>query len=98
MIDLRKRFALDTGERDRNSRIVVVEVDNRIVGMIVDGVSEVLQINRNDIEAAPPLGARVKTEFIEGMGKVGDRLMILLDIDKILSSEEKVSLDDMANS
>jgi purine-binding chemotaxis protein CheW len=97
VLDLRKRFALAQGERDRNSRIVVVEVDNRTVGMIVDGVSEVLQINRGDIEPPPPLGARVKTEFIEGMGKVGDRLMILLDIDRILSTEEKVALDDINN-
>jgi purine-binding chemotaxis protein CheW len=97
VLDLRKRFALAQGARDRNSRIVVVEVDNRTVGMIVDGVSEVLQINRGDIEPPPPLGARVKTEFIEGMGKVGDRLMILLDIDRILSTEEKVALDDINN-
>jgi len=96
VIDLRKRFGLPSAEKDRNSRIVVVEVDNRTVGMTVDGVSEVLQINQSDIEPPPPLGARVRTDFIEGMGKVGDRLMILLDIDRILSAEEKGALDEIA--
>jgi purine-binding chemotaxis protein CheW len=98
VIDLRKRFSLPQAERDRNTRIVVVEVDNRTVGIIVDGVREVLQINSADIEPAPPLGSRVRTDFIEGMGKVGDRLMILLEIDKILSAEEKTALEEVAST
>lgn len=97
VIDLRKRFNLPQVERDKNTRIVVVEVEERTVGIIVDGVREVLQVNRKDIEPAPPLGSRVKAEFIEGMAKVDDRLMILLQIDKILSSEEMVALDEATN-
>lgn len=98
VIDLRKRFHLEEQEeRDRNSRIVVVEVGGKIVGMIVDGVSEVLQVSQKDIEPPPPLGSRVRTDFIEGMAKVGERLMILLDIDKILTSEEKAALDEVTS-
>lgn len=93
VIDLRRRFALPEAERDRNTRIVVVEVEGRTVGVIVDGVSEVLQISKADIEPPPPLGTRVRTDFIEGMGKVGDRLVILLEIDKMLTSEEKATLE-----
>jgi len=98
VIGLRKRFALPEAERDRNTRIVVVEVDSRTVGVIVDGVSEVLQINRDDIEPPPPLGTRVRTDFIEGMGKVGERLVILLEIDKLLTSEEKATLEEVPSS
>jgi len=96
VIDLRKRFNLPgQQERDRNARIVVVEVDGKTVGMIVDGVSEVLQVSQKDIEPPPPLGAKVRVDFIEGMAKVGERLMILLEIDKILSTEEKAALDEI---
>jgi purine-binding chemotaxis protein CheW len=98
VVDLRKRFGLESGEPDRNTRIVVVEVDGRIVGMIVDAVREVIQVGENEKEPAPPLGAKVKTEFIEGMGKVGERLMILLDIDKILASEEKALIDEAVST
>ena len=98
VIDLRKRFNLESVEKDRHSRIVVVEVDNQTVGMVVDGVSEVLQISQSEIEPAPPLGARVNSEFIKGMGKVGERLMILLDIDRILSAEEKGAIEEIGNS
>lgn len=96
VVDLRKRFNLEPSEHSRTTRIVVVEVSGRIVGMIVDGVSEVLHIDESEIEPTPPLCSTVNSEFIRGMGKVGERLMILLDIDRILTMEEKNAVAEIA--
>lgn len=95
VVDLRKRFGLESADRDRSTRIVVVEVSGRTIGMIVDGVSEVIHIQASEIEPTPPLCSRVNAEFIHGMGKVDERLMILLDIDRILTGEEKAAVTDL---
>ena len=95
VVDLRKRFGLTEHERDRSTRIVVVEVSGRTIGMIVDGVSEVIHIEASEIEPTPPLCSKVDAEFIHGMGKVDDRLMILLDIDRILTSDEQAVVSEL---
>jgi len=88
IIDLRKRFGLSCAEKTIDSRIVVVSVRERIVGIIVDGVSEVLRLSEEQIEPPPPAVSTAGREYIKGVGKLEKRLLILLDIDKILSSEE----------
>ncbi len=93
VMDLRTRFSLPKGERDRSTRIIVVDVFNKVMGMIVDAVSEVLQIEEEQIAPPPPMGASIDSEYIRGMAKIDDRLMILLDVDKILSTEELASLE-----
>ena len=90
VINLRKKFGLPDQEIDRSTRIMVVDLGDRVVGMVVDAVSEVLLIGESEISPPPPMGTQVKADFISGMGKVGDHLMILLDLDKILSAEEKI--------
>ncbi|MBD3267388.1 chemotaxis protein CheW [bacterium] len=88
VVNLRKKFALEERELDNSTRIIVVEVQGRVVGMVVDEVSEVMQIDSDDIAPPPPLGTTVQADFISGMGKIDDKLIILLDIDRILTEEE----------
>jgi purine-binding chemotaxis protein CheW len=90
VIDLRLKFGLEPAEYTEQTCIVVVDVGS-LVGVIVDTVQEVLDIDASQIDPPPPLGASVDTSFVLGMGKVKDDVKILLDIDKVLAS------DDIAN-
>ena len=85
VISMRTRFNLPPVERDSRTRIVVMEFDQKIVGFLVDGVSEVLRIPASTVEAAPPVVCGVGSEYIRGVGKLDDRLLILLDLDTLLS-------------
>ncbi len=95
VIDLRKRFGLDSKGHDKNTRIVVVEINKMIVGFIVDSVSEVLRIPADTVEPSPPVVAGLDSEYISGVGKLEDRLLILLDLDRLLSREEKKVLSQV---
>jgi len=88
IVDLRKRFNLLITEKTNESRIVVVSVLDRVMGIIVDGVSEVLRLSDDQIEPPPQVISNIGREYIKGIGKLDKRLLILLEIDKILSSEE----------
>ncbi|MCE1254274.1 MAG: chemotaxis protein CheW [Anaerolineae bacterium] len=92
VIDLRKRFGMPKDEGTKDTRIVVTNVDNVKVGMIVDSVSEVLTIPENVVEATPPMISSIDTAFITGIAKLDNRLIILLDLSKVLSSKEQNSL------
>jgi len=89
VIDLRKRFGLEVAEKTQASRIIVVEMDEVTVGMIVDSVSEVLRLPKENIEPTPPMVSGVDSAYLRGVGKWNDRLIILLDINKVLYKEEK---------
>ncbi|MEZ7890863.1 MAG: chemotaxis protein CheW [Candidatus Wallbacteria bacterium] len=93
IIDLRKRFGLEIIEKTAETRIVVVSVRERVMGIIVDGVSEVLRLSDDQIEPPPPVVSNIGREYIKGVGKLEKRLLILLDIDKILSSQEHSIID-----
>lgn len=88
IIDLRRRFGFASKEHDKHTRIIVIEINNMIVGFVVDSVSEVLRIPAATVEPPPPVVAGVESEYISGVGKLEDRLLILLDLDKLLSSED----------
>lgn len=92
VIDLRKRFGLTTLEHTADTRIVNVFMGKSKIGMIVDGVSEVLRIPEEAIESTPPMISTVNTSFIRGIAKLDNRLVTLLDLDKILSAEEQAVL------
>lgn len=83
VIDLRKRFSLERAQQSEQSRIVVVEVHGRVLGFIVDRVSEVLRISSKIVEPAPQMVCSVDSDFIAGVGKLQDRLLILLDLAKL---------------
>ena len=88
IIDLRRRFGLAPKAHDKNTRIIVIEINNIIVGFVVDAVSEVLRIPASTVEPPPPVVAGVDSDYISGVGKLQDRLLIMLDLDKLLSSED----------
>lgn len=94
VIDLRTKFGLQRAEYNDQTCIIVVDV-GMMMGIIVDTVREVHDIPSNDIEPPPHLGGSVDTSFILGMGKVKDEVKILLDIDKVLTSEELVQLEQV---
>ena len=87
VINLRRKFGLGTKEADAQSRIMVVDV-GITVGLIVDSVSEVLRLSSDTVEPPPPMTGGIGSEFIRGVGKLQDRLLILLDIDKLLGHDE----------
>jgi purine-binding chemotaxis protein CheW len=98
VIDLRKRFNLPSSANPKDSRIVVVDMRGTKIGMVVDSVSEVQRIPEESIEPPPPMVATVDAAFIKGIAKLADRLIILLDVSKVLSSEEKNDLQRIPTS
>jgi len=88
VIDLRLKFGMPPIEYNRETCIIVVNVKDLLLGIVVDTVAEVLAISKDDIDPAPTFGGSIKTEFILGIGKIKDKVKILLDIDKVLSIEE----------
>jgi purine-binding chemotaxis protein CheW len=95
VIDLRKRFGLEVQETTRKTRIVVVEMDSMAVGLIVDAVTEVIRIPEDAIEPLSPIVTTVDSTFITGVAKVDERLIILLDLNKVLSTEDKADIKTM---
>lgn len=85
VVDLRRRFGLPPTEATKDTRIVVVEIAGATVGIIVDGVSEVLRIEPEAIEPPSPIVTTLDSAFIRGIAKVNNRLIILLDLTKILA-------------
>lgn len=95
VLDLRRRFGLPSVEENRSMRIVVIEIEGNTLGMIVDGVSEVLRINSEIVEATPPAISNVDSDYLEGVAKLEDRLIILLNLDKVLTHHEKQALEEL---
>ncbi len=92
VIDLRSRFGLDSHAYDKDTRIMVIDINNMIVGFVVDAVSEVLRIMADTVEPPPPVVAGIESDYISGVGKLKDRLLILLDLDRLLSGTERNEL------
>ncbi len=90
IIDLRKRFELDANESRHTAKILIVELGKNQVGMIVDNVSEVMRFYTDEIEKAPPMfSSNISSQYVQGVAKLNDKLIILLDIEKLLSFEEQ---------
>jgi len=100
VVDLRLRFGMDSMDYTERTCIIVVEIkganDSVQIGIVVDSVSEVLNIRCEDIEDTPAFGAKLNTDFISGMAKTEDNVKILLDIDRVLSTQELESLERAA--
>ncbi len=95
IIDLRSRFGLSSKPEDKDTRIIVIEINNIIVGFVVDAVSEVLRIPAGTVEPPPPVVAGVDSDYISGVGKLKERLLIMLDLDRLLSTEDMDMLNAM---
>jgi len=98
VIDLAVKFGLAASKTSKFSCIVITEVsyngDKLTMGVMADSVSQVLDFFDGDIEATPPFGTRVRLEFLLGMGKIGKKFCLILDIDKVLSADEIVAVTD----
>jgi purine-binding chemotaxis protein CheW len=95
VIDLRKRFGIAKRERDNETRIIVVELIDKVVGFLVDKVKEVIRVEKSIIEPPPELTTNISTNYITGVAKLQDRLLILLDLDRVLSSNEQERLTEV---
>jgi purine-binding chemotaxis protein CheW len=102
VIDLSARFGRSATQITRRTCIVIIEVpteeERHDIGVVVDAVSEVLEIPGSEIEPPPAFGAKIRTDFMEGMGKVNGKFVILLDVSKVLSVDEIASLSIVAAS
>ena len=100
VIDLASRFGGKRSEISRRTCIVIIELtendERQDIGVVVDAVSEVLEIPAAEIEPPPSFGARIRADFIKGMGKVNGKFVILLEVDKVLSVDEIASLSHLA--
>ena len=99
VVNLGLKFGLEKAESTKDSRIVVIEADSHVMGLVVDEVSEVLRLSDTEIEPATNMATGgVAVEFIEGVGKVGERLILLLAPGKLFTEEEQAKLDELAHS
>ena len=88
VIDTRARFGLPPSEITDSSRIVIIESDEHVVGILVDSVAEVVYLRTSEIDSAPNVGTEESTKFIQGVSNRSDELLILVDLNKLLSDEE----------
>lgn len=95
VIDLRLKFGMSGIEYSRETCIIVLSIRNNLVGIIVDNVCEVLDIGQDKIELVPSFGMNINTDFIMGMGKVENSVVILLNIERVMTQEEMTLIDEM---
>ncbi|EKP0307355.1 MAG: chemotaxis protein CheW [Aeromonas sp.] len=88
VIDTRSRFGLPSGDVSENSRIVIIEAEKQVIGIMVDSVAEVVYLKSSEIDAAPAVGTEESAKFIQGVSNRDGQLLILVDLNKLLSDEE----------
>jgi purine-binding chemotaxis protein CheW len=88
VVDTRTRFELPTSELDDSSRIVIIESDEQVVGILVDSVAEVVELRQNEIDSAPNIGSDESSRYIQGVASHDDDLLIVVDLNKLLTEEE----------
>lgn len=98
IIDLRVKFAQQDVSYDENTVVIVLNLSQRVVGIVVDGVSDVLSLTAEQIRPAPEFAVTLATEYLTGLGALGERMLILVDIEKLLSSEEMSLVDSVVKS
>jgi purine-binding chemotaxis protein CheW len=95
IVDLRDRFGLASAEQTASSRVIVVEIGGRSVGMVVDSASQVVRVPADQFDPPPPVWGAGTRDFITAVGKTGERLILMIDVDAILSTED---MNDIAGS
>jgi purine-binding chemotaxis protein CheW len=98
IIDLRVKFAQPDVEYNENTVVIVLNLENRVVGIVVDGVSDVLSLTQDQIRPSPEFAVTMSTEYMTGLGALGDRMLILVDIEKLLSSDEMALVDNLRSA
>ncbi|HTN32136.1 MAG TPA: chemotaxis protein CheW [Pseudomonas sp.] len=94
VIDTRQRFGLDSAEVTDNTRIVIIEADKQVVGILVDSVAEVVYLRQSEVETAPNVGNDESAKFIQGVCNKNGELLILVELDKMMSEEEWSELEN----
>jgi len=94
IIDMRIKFMLGTPTYDEFTVVIILNIGSRVVGMVVDSVSDVTTLTADQIKPAPSMGTSVDTDYLIGLGVIDERMLILLDIDKMMSSHEFGMLDN----
>ena len=95
IIDLRVKFSQPDVEYNDNTVVIVLNLEHRVVGIVVDGVSDVLSLTHEQIRPAPEFAVTMSTEYLTGLGALGECMLILVDIEKLLSSEEMALMDTL---
>lgn len=93
VIDTRQRFGLQSADISDNTRIVIIEADKQVIGILVDSVAEVVYLRQSEIETAPNVGNDEAAKFIQGVCNKNDELLILVDLEKMMTAEEWAELD-----
>lgn len=93
VIDTRNRFGLMSRETDDQSRVVIIETEDHIIGILVDSVAEVVELRASQIETAPNVGNEESSKYIQGVTSRDNELLILVDLNKFISDEEKLEMD-----
>ncbi|MBP2197449.1 chemotaxis protein CheW [Erwiniaceae bacterium L1_54_6] len=98
IIDLRVKFSQPDVDYNENTVVIVLNLEHRVVGIVVDGVSDVLSLTQDQIRPAPEFAVTMSTEYLTGLGALGERMLILVDIEKLLSSEEMALMDTLRSA
>ena len=96
IIDMRIKFNLGTPTYDQFTVVIILNIANRVMGVVVDSVSDVITLKPEQIKPAPELGAMVETGYLTGLGTIDERMLILVDIDKLMSSAEMGLIEKLA--
>ncbi|MDL2339433.1 MAG: chemotaxis protein CheW [Pseudomonadota bacterium] len=94
IVDLRLKLGCDTAEYNGFTVVIVLNVKGRVVGAVVDSVSDVLELSKDSVKAAPEMASSIDTSFITGIGNVGDRMLVLMDIEAFMSSSDMGLISD----
>ena len=96
VVNLRSKFGLDNKENNEQTRIMIMDVQGITMGLVVDSVSEVLRIPSSTVEPTPPMASNISAEFIKGIAKMDERLIILLDMDRLLGKAGGAEMIEVA--
>lgn len=96
IIDMRLKFKLGQAEYNQFTVVIILNIGKRVVGMVVDGVSDVLTLNPEQIRPAPEFGNTLNTEYLSGLGAIDERMIILMDIEKLMTSPELQLVESVA--
>ncbi|MDV6319090.1 chemotaxis protein CheW [Chromohalobacter sp. HP20-39] len=96
IVDLRIKFHLDKVEYEGQTVVIVVNVADRVVGIVVDGVSDVMTLSADQIKPAPEFGETLSADYLSGLGSLEDRMLVIVDIEKLLTSEEMALVEQQA--
>jgi len=97
IVDLRIKFNLGQASYDQFTVVIILNIGKRVMGVVVDGVSDVIQLNADNLRAAPEFGSILDTRYILGLGTVENRMIIVVDIEKLMSSQEMALVEAAAS-